>query len=173
MYEYDLASKTGEELVEHRFTVEGSEFVPIGYVVSSSSCLIWCTGGPCCNGFMTDLPYASSKYVFHRIQGFHASCSCPSFTLDTSSALWNAACVPPYHEVSNDGKHVSHVFEDFQLVMDRDTTNLKDLTNDIADKVSYGLNQGIHLSFFNKETMSYSNIIVTQFRWRLLTCIGY
>ena len=46
----------------------------------------------------------------------------------------------------------------FQLVVDRDTLNLKDLTDDVADKVTHGPNQGMHLSFLNKNTKCSSRI---------------
>jgi len=47
---------------------------------------------------------------------------------------------------------------DFQLVVDRDTTNLKDLTNDVAAKVACGANQGLNLCFYNKPRKCYSTL---------------
>lgn len=47
---------------------------------------------------------------------------------------------------------------DFQLVVDRDTTNLKDLTDDVATKFGCGANQGLNLPFYNKQSKCYSTL---------------
>jgi hypothetical protein len=47
---------------------------------------------------------------------------------------------------------------DFQLVVDRDSTNLKDLTDDVAAKFDCGANQGLNLSFYNKRSKCYSTL---------------
>jgi len=55
--------------------------------------------------------------------------------------------VPAYYEVCDDGRHVGHYAIDFQLIWDRDTLNLKDLTTDVSKRVCPGKNQGFNLCF--------------------------
>ena len=78
--------------------------------------------------------------------------------MDISSALRIAVRVPAYYEVCDDGRNVGHNATDFQLIRDRDTLNLKDVTVDVADKVSIGKNQGFNLSFFDRHTQCYTNL---------------
>ena len=66
--------------------------------------------------------------------------------------------VPAYYEACDDGRNVAHAATDFQLIRDRDTLNLKDVTVDVADKVSIGKNQGFNLSFFDRHTQCYTNL---------------
>ena len=65
-------------------------------------------------------------------------CSYPFFRMDSSSALRIAVHVPAYVEACDDGRNVQHSASDFQLILDRDTMNLKELTEDVAQKLSYG-----------------------------------
>ena len=83
-------------------------------------------------------------------------CSCPLFRMDSSSALRIAVCVPTYVEACNDGRNVAHSSSDFHLVRDRDTMNLKELTEDVAQRLSHGKNQGFNLQFFDKHTKRYT-----------------
>ena len=57
--------------------------------------------------------------------------------MDISSAIRIAVRVPAYYEVCEDGRHVGHSAIDFQLIRDRDTLNLKDLTADVSKRVSW------------------------------------
>ena len=70
-------------------------------------------------------------------------CSCPFFRMDSSSALRIAVRVPAYVEACDDGRNVQHSASDFQLILDRDTMNLKELTEDVAQKLSYGKKSGL------------------------------
>jgi hypothetical protein len=78
--------------------------------------------------------------------------------MDISSALRIAVRVPAYYEACGDGRNVGHSATDFQLIRDRDTLNLSDLTGDVKAKVFIGKNQGFNLSYFNKHTQSYVNL---------------
>ena len=86
------------------------------------------------------------------------SCSCPCFRMDSSSALRIAVRVPCYYEACDDGRNVAHNAADFQLIVDRDTLNLIDLSKDVAAKVSIGKNQGFNLTYFDKNTQCYTNL---------------
>ena len=78
--------------------------------------------------------------------------------MDISSAIRIAVRVPAYYEVCDDGRHVGHSATDFQLIRDRDTLNLKDLTADVSKRVCPGKNQGFNLCFFNKHKQSYTSL---------------
>ena len=78
--------------------------------------------------------------------------------MDSSSALRIAVRVPAYYEACDDGRNVGHNATDFQLIRDRDTLNLLDLTMDVSAKVSIGKNQGFNLQYFDKHTQSYTNL---------------
>ncbi|CAL4984030.1 unnamed protein product [Urochloa decumbens] len=76
--------------------------------------------------------------------------------MDLSSACRVALHIPNYVEISNGGRHISHGNRDFQLVVDRDTTNLKDLSADISALVKHGINQGMNLTFWDNEICTHS-----------------
>ena len=57
------------------------------------------------------------------------------FRMNSSSACRIAVHVPQYVEVCNDGSSVVHRDSVLQLVVDRDTTNLKDLIEEISEGV--------------------------------------
>jgi hypothetical protein len=78
--------------------------------------------------------------------------------MDSSSALRIAVRVPGYYEACDDGRNVAHNAADFQLIVDRDTLNLIDLSKDVAAKVSIGKNQGFNLTYFDKNTQRYTNL---------------
>ena len=69
------------------------------------------------------------------------------FRMDISSAIRIAVRVPAYYEVCDDGRHVGHSATDFQLIRDRDTLNLKNLTADVSKRVCPRKNQGFNLCF--------------------------
>ena len=69
--------------------------------------------------------------------------------------------IADYVETSDDGSQFFHRANDFQLIVDRDTTNLKDISVEIALKVKHGTHQGMTLTFWNKGISNYS--IVTSY----------
>jgi hypothetical protein len=78
--------------------------------------------------------------------------------MDSSNALRIAVRVPAYYEAFDDGRNVGHNATDFQLIRDRDTLNLSDLTGDVKAKLFIGKNQGFNLCYFNKYTQGYANL---------------
>ena len=78
--------------------------------------------------------------------------------MDSNSALRIVVRVPAYYEACDDGRNVGHNATDFQLIRDRDTLNLLDLTMDVSAKVSIVKNQGFNLTYFDKHTQSYTNL---------------
>ncbi|CAN6192258.1 unnamed protein product [Urochloa humidicola] len=83
---------------------------------------------------------------------------CACFRMDCSSACRIDVRVADYVEVCDDGRQLFHQAHDFQLVVDRDTTNLKDISDEITLKVNHGSHQGITLTFWNKHILAYSII---------------
>jgi hypothetical protein len=71
------------------------------------------------------------------------------FRMDSSTACQIAVWATP---------NLKPRIADFQLVVDRDSTNLKDLTDDVAAKFDCGANQGLNLSFYNKRSKCYSTL---------------
>jgi len=51
--------------------------------------------------------------------------------MDRTSACIIALRVSDYVEIRDDGRHLTHRTRNFELVVDRDTTNFKDLSDDI------------------------------------------
>ena len=78
--------------------------------------------------------------------------------MDSSSACRIAVRVPQYVEVCNDGSSVVHRDSVLQLVVDRDTTNLKDLIEEISEGVKLGTNQGISICFWNRTVSVFMNV---------------
>src|SRR5207244_1085935 len=78
--------------------------------------------------------------------------------MDRSTACRIAVCMWEYVEICDDGRQVSHSTRDFQLVVDRDTTNVKDLLVDLSMEVKHGTNQGMTLTYWNKRNSIYSTI---------------
>lgn len=73
--------------------------------------------------------------------------------MDVSSAFRVVVLIPAYQEILADGRHVNHGSMNLELVVDRDTTNLRDLSDEISAQVKHGPNQGLTLSFWNKKPM--------------------
>ncbi|CAN6249839.1 unnamed protein product, partial [Urochloa humidicola] len=69
--------------------------------------------------------------------------------MDHSSACRIDVRVADYLELCNDGRHLGHKAFDFQLVVDKDTTNFKDISEEIALKVKHGSTQGMTFTFWN------------------------
>jgi hypothetical protein len=143
MHEDGFTDEIEADPPEHRVTVEGSESV----MGSSGVCnlillhfLIW--------GWLTGLQCTWLSICASEARVFMISCSCPFFRMDSSSALRIAMRVPGYYEACDDGRNVAHNAADFQLIVDRDTLNLIDLSKDVAAKVSNGKNQSFiwHIS---------------------------
>lgn len=86
--------------------------------------------------------------------GFSCYCS----RMDCSSACRIALHVSDYVEFRDDGRQLTHGTRNFELVVDRDTTNFKDLSDDVAVEVKHGTNQGMNLTFWNKEISAYSTL---------------
>lgn len=80
------------------------------------------------------------------------------FRMDSSSACRIAARVPNYVEVCDDGSHVVHPDSNLELVVDRDSTNLMDIKDEIAKRVKHGSNQGISVCYWNRTVSAFTNV---------------
>lgn len=78
--------------------------------------------------------------------------------MDSSSACIIAVHVKNYVDTCDDGRNVLNPTKDFQLVVDWDTTNLKDLTELTTEGVKHGMNQGVPLRFWNKSVSAFSRL---------------
>ncbi|CAN6238101.1 unnamed protein product [Urochloa humidicola] len=76
--------------------------------------------------------------------------------MDRSSTCRIAVRVADYVEICDDGTQLFHRAKNFQLIVDRDTTNLKDISDDIALQAKHGSHQGMTLTFWNKSISAYS-----------------
>ncbi|CAN6382124.1 unnamed protein product [Urochloa humidicola] len=78
--------------------------------------------------------------------------------MDSSSACRIGLHIPDYVEICDGGRQLHHKMRDVQLVVDRDTTNFKDLSDDISLEVKHGTNEGMNLTYWDKDIFAYSTL---------------
>lgn len=78
--------------------------------------------------------------------------------MDSSSACRLYVLIPNYVEVCDDGSTRVHPTNYLNLVVNRDRTNVKDVTEEIAEGVKLGMNQGMSISFWNKRMSKFCNL---------------
>jgi hypothetical protein len=66
--------------------------------------------------------------------------------------------IPNYVEVTDDGSTTVHPINYLNFVVDRDRTNVKDITDEIAAGMKLGTNQGMSISFWNKRMSKFCNL---------------
>jgi hypothetical protein len=78
--------------------------------------------------------------------------------MDSSSACRLYVRIPNYAEVTDDGSTTVDPINYLNLVVDRDRTNVKDITDEIATGMKLGTNQGMPISFWNKRMSKFCSL---------------
>ena len=78
--------------------------------------------------------------------------------MDSSSARILYVRIPNYAEITDDGSTTVHPINYLNLVVDRDRTNVKDITDEIAAGMKLGTNQRMSSSFWNKRMSKFCSL---------------
>ena len=78
--------------------------------------------------------------------------------MDSSSACRIYVCIPNYAEVTDDGSTTVHPNNYLNFVVDRDRSNVKDITDEIATGMKLWTNQGMSISFWNKRISKFCSL---------------